>query len=116
MNKLFDAVIWGTGALLILAFLSLFAGMLAELAQGEVVKSPDMNKIWFAVRLSLYTATIASIAAIIISIPVAYLFSRYNFLFKNFLIRFLIFPLCSPQSPWGHAPHIFQYACWEADQ
>ncbi|MBN1905365.1 MAG: ABC transporter permease subunit [Deltaproteobacteria bacterium] len=93
MNKLFDIIIWGTGALLILAFLSLFAGMLAELAQGEVVKSPDMNKIWFAVRLSLYTATIASIAAIIVSIPVAYLFSRHNFLFKNFFDTLLDLPI-----------------------
>ncbi len=93
MNRIFDAIIWGTGALIILAFLALFAGMLAEMVQGEVMSSPDMHKIWFAVRLSLFTATISSIIAIMVSIPVAYLFSRCNFLFKNFFDTLLDLPI-----------------------
>jgi molybdate transport system permease protein len=93
MNRLFDTIIWGIGALLIIAFLSLFAGMLAELVQGEVLSSPDMHRVWFAIRLSLFTATIASIVAIIVSIPVAYLFSRHNFLFKNFFDTLLDLPI-----------------------
>lgn len=79
--------------LIILAFLTLFAGMLAEMVQGEVMSSPDMDRIWFAVRLSLFTATTASVIATVISIPVAYLFSRHNFLFKNFFDTLLDLPI-----------------------
>ena len=61
MNRLFDFIIWGTGALIILAFLSLFAGMFAEMVHGEVISSPNMDEISFAIRLSLVTATIASV-------------------------------------------------------
>jgi molybdate transport system permease protein len=93
MNRLFDTIIWGAGALLILAFLSLFAGMLAELMQEEVLTSPDMHRVWFTIRLSIFTATIASIVAIIVSIPVAYLFSRHTFIFKNFFDTLLDLPI-----------------------
>lgn len=93
MNRLFDFIIWGTGALIILAFLSLFAGMFAEMVHGEVISSPNMDEISFAIRLSLVTATIASALALLFSIPVAYLFSRYRFFLKNLFDTLLDLPI-----------------------
>ncbi len=93
MNRFFEIIIWGTGAVLVFAFLALFGGMLAELIQGEALSSPDLGEISFALRLSLFTATIASILAMLFSIPVAYLLSRHDFFCKNIFDTLLDLPI-----------------------
>ena len=93
MNRLFHIILYGISALLILFFLILLASMLAELFQESAEKTPHLGEVLFAVKLSLLTATISSLIAIAVSIPVAYLFSRYNFPGKSLLDTFLDLPI-----------------------
>jgi molybdate transport system permease protein len=93
MNRIFNFVLWGTAFILIFFFIFLIASMIFELGEASSVSAPSFPEISFAVKLSLLTATISSIFALIISIPIAYLFSRYNFFAKNFFDTLLDLPI-----------------------
>ncbi|MCP4197639.1 MAG: ABC transporter permease [Proteobacteria bacterium] len=93
MNKLFHTIIGGISALLILFFLILIGSMIAELWQESMVTAPHFEELLFSIKLSLYTATISSIIAIAVSVPVAYFFSRYNFWGKSFFDTLLDLPI-----------------------
>jgi len=93
MNRTFDIIMWGTASVLIFAFIALFASILVELGQERALSSSHFGEISFAIRLSLLTATIASIFAILVSVPVAYLFSRHTFFGKNFFDTLLDLPI-----------------------
>ncbi len=93
MNRLFYTIIVSISALLILFFLVLIGTMLAELMQDAAVKMPDFDNILFSIKLSLYTSTISSLIALFISLPVAYLFSRYTFPGKSFFDTLLDLPI-----------------------
>ena len=93
MNRAFNIFIGGITALLICLFLVLLLSMLLELWQQSAVRPPRFSEILFAVRLSLYTATLSSIIALGISIPVAYLFSRYSFPGKDLFDTLLDLPI-----------------------
>lgn len=67
--------------------------MLIELGSGKVLTSPRFGEVSFAVRLSLLTATIASILSVLVSVPVAYIFSRYASFGKNFFDTLLDLPI-----------------------
>jgi molybdate transport system permease protein len=93
VNRLFQAVVVGTTALLALAMLALVAGLVAELVRHSAVQPPDLREVFFAVKLSLGTATASSLLATIIAIPVAYLLSRYRFPGKALLDTLLDLPI-----------------------
>lgn len=93
MNRVFDILFWGTAGLLILVFIILLAETIAELGQERILTSPDFGTVCFAIKLSLFTATIASVFALVISIPVAYLFSRHDFWGKHFFDTLLDLPI-----------------------
>jgi molybdate transport system permease protein len=93
MNRLFHVIIGGISALLILFFLVLIGSMIAELWQESMVTAPHFDELLFSIKLSLYTATISSIIAIAVSVPVAYFFSRYNFWGKSFFDTLLDLPI-----------------------
>jgi len=93
MNRIFHIIMWGTACLLIAGFVVLIASMLLELGQESFVRPPHLHEISFAVKLSLITSTIASFFAILISVPVAYLFSRHTFFGKNFFDTLLDLPI-----------------------
>lgn len=93
MNRLFNLLIGSISALLILFFLVLIGAMLAELWRESAVRTPHFTNVFFAIRLSLYTATIASFFALVVSIPVAYLFSRYTFPGKSICDTLLDLPI-----------------------
>ncbi len=93
MNRLFHILIGGISALLIMFFLVLIGAMLTELWQESAIKAPHFANVFFAIKLSLFTATIASIIALFISIPVAYFFSRYSFPGKIFFDTLLDLPI-----------------------
>jgi len=143
MNRTFNIIMWGTACVLILGFVILIASMIVELGQESFSKPPRFDELSFAIKLSLLTATIASVMAILISIPVAYLFSRYTFFGKNFLDTLLDLPIVlSPialgavyifrqkfsryavgsayrtiaDRSWGNASHIFQYTSRNPDR
>lgn len=93
MNRIFNLMLWGTPALLIFFIIAFFAAMLFELGEGWVLNSPNVGEISFAVKLSLFTATIASVSALMVSVPVSYLFSRQSFFAKRFFDTLLDLPI-----------------------
>ena len=93
MNRVFTLFIAGTSALLIGLFLLLLLSMLLELWHQSSVRPPQLSEILFAARLSLITATLSSLIALVISIPVAYLFSRYSFPGKELFDTLLDLPI-----------------------
>jgi len=93
MNRAFHIFIGGVSALLIGLFLVLLLSMLVELWHQSSVRPPHVSEILFAARLSLLTATIASVIALAVSIPVAYLFSRYSFPGKDLFDTLLDLPI-----------------------
>ena len=93
MNRAFNIVIGGISALLIGLFLVLLVSMLLELWQQSSVRPPHFSEILFAARLSLFTATLSSIIALAVSIPVAYVFTRYTFPGKDLFDTLLDLPI-----------------------
>jgi molybdate transport system permease protein len=93
MNRAFNIFIAGTAALLIALFLVLLVSMLLELWHQSFVRPPQFSEIFFAARLSLVTATFSSVIAMVVSIPVAYLFSRHSFPGKDFFDTLLDLPI-----------------------
>ena len=93
MNRLFNWLLF-IPALALAAFLAvLVAGSIAELTGGSYIRPPDAGRIIFAIRLSLITATAASVLALLIAIPVAYLISRHRFFGKSVLDTLLDLPI-----------------------
>ena len=93
MNRAFNILIGGVSALLISLFIVLLAGMLLELWHQSSLSTPHFSEILFAARLSLLTATLASVIALAVSIPVAYAFSRYSFPGKDLFDTLLDLPI-----------------------
>ncbi len=93
MNRVFTAVLIVSTAALALFFLMLIGSTALELGRGGFVSPPDPYQIAFAVRLSLLTATAASAAALVFSVPVAYLLARREFRGKTLLDTLLDLPL-----------------------
>lgn len=93
MNRLFLVFIVGAATMLIGFFLVLIAGMTMELWQQSALRGPHFSEILFAARLSLTTATVSAFLALLISVPVAYLFSRYDFPGKVFFDTLLDLPI-----------------------
>ena len=93
MNRAFNIFIGGISALLIALFLVLLGSMLLELWHQSFVRPPHFSEIFFAAKLSLITATLSSVIALVISIPVAYLFSRHSFPGKDFFDTLLDLPI-----------------------
>ncbi len=93
MNRLFNIIMIGAASLLCLFFVVLLVSMIMELGQESALRSPDSDEIFFAVKLSLLTATAASILALLISLPVAYLLSRYRFFGKDLFDTLLDLPI-----------------------
>ena len=93
MNRLFNIIIIGATCLLSFFFILLIGSMIVELSQESAVKAPRSSEILFAIKLSLLTATVASVIALVISLPVAYLLSRYTFFGKDLLDTLLDLPI-----------------------
>ncbi len=93
MNRLFQVVVVGTTALLALALLALVGGLVGELLRHGAHPPPELQELFFAVRLSLLTATASSLSATLIAVPVAYLLSRYRFPGKALLDTLLDLPI-----------------------
>jgi molybdate transport system permease protein len=93
MNRAFNILVGGVAALLISLFVVLLVGMLLELWQQTSLRAPHYSEILFAARLSLLTATLASLIALAVSVPVAYSFSRYTFPGKDVFDTLLDLPI-----------------------
>ena len=93
MNRLFNILVVGTAGLLIAFFLGLMISMLGELFTESFMRKPNADEVLFAVKLSLITASISSVVALAVAIPVAYLLSRYEFFGKALFDTILDLPV-----------------------
>lgn len=93
MNRLFTAIMVGAMSLLLLFLLGLIASMVVELVTTAPARAPDSAEILFSLKLSLLTATAASLLAVLFSIPVAYLLSRHDFPGKSVCDTILDLPI-----------------------
>ena len=65
------------------------------------------NEVFFAIELSLLTSITSTISALLISIPVAYVLSRYNFKGKSIIETILMLPFAMPPVALGAMLLIF---------
>lgn len=93
MNTLFNFSIKAISVIMISIFLLLIFSMVSQLITDQLSSPPDIKEIFFAIKLSLFTATISAILSLIISVPIAYLFSRKNFFGKTFFDTLLDLPV-----------------------
>ncbi len=70
----------------------------------EIISS---NEVFFAIELSLLTSIISTITALIISIPIAYVLSRYSFRGKSIIETILMLPFAMPPVALGAMLLIF---------
>ena len=80
-------------ALLSLFFIGIVISMLTYTDWNTFLSALFSSEILFAIRLSMITATIATIIAILIAIPVAYAISQTNFRGKNMVDSMLDLPI-----------------------
>lgn len=91
-NKIFNIFIFSFLIIIVIFFLILILGLFQQLGNTSFQKKIYLNEIYFALKLTLLTATISSIIAIIFAIPVGYILARYNFFLKNFIDSLLYLP------------------------
>lgn len=74
----------------------------------DVLTDPEIkSSLWFSIKLSLTTAFITSVIAIIIAIPSAYALSRYKYKLFSFLDTVIDLPIVVPPLIGGLALLIF---------
>lgn len=92
-NKIFKIFLWAFLISLVLFFLTLIFGLFHQLKITSVQKQFAAGEIFFAIKLTLLTATVSSVIALIFAVPVAYILSRYNFPLKNIVNSILYLPI-----------------------
>jgi molybdate transport system permease protein len=87
-----------------LAFLILpLAALLARTPAGQVLENLRQPEVYQAIALSLNTATLATLASILIGTPVAYLMARRAFRFKGVVDTLIDLPTVLPPAVAGVA-------------
>lgn len=92
-NKLFPVVCFSVLALVSLFFIILIFLLITQLQTTTSTRELNREEIFFAVKLSLLTATVSSILALIISLPISYALTRHNFPFKDTIDTLLFLPI-----------------------
>ncbi len=92
-NKIFNFTLKFITWLLVAILVLFLCAIIKEFFVSQSVRQLNFNEIWFAVKLSLLTATVSSVAAIIFAIPIGYYLSRYHFRFQALVDTFLDLPL-----------------------
>jgi molybdate transport system permease protein len=92
-NKLFITFLITLLTLTVLFFLSLVFSLLPQLYTASGLKAVSKSEIWFAVKLTLFTATCASLLALGLAVPIAYFLARYDFPGKGVVSGILYLPM-----------------------
>ena len=80
----------------LLLILSMIAADLNFTSGDAVVQALKSKEIQFAIKLSLITCTITTILSLIVSIPIGYLITNYNFCCKKVIDTLLDIPIILP--------------------
>ena len=92
-NKFFNILFASVLIILVLFFILLIISLIFQLESTTSIRGINKKEIFFAIRLTLFTATISSILALIVSLPVAYILSRNEFPLKGLIDAFLYLPI-----------------------
>lgn len=92
-NKIFNFTLKFMTWLLVAILVLFLCAIIKEFFVSQSVRQVNFNEIWFAVKLSLLTATFSSVTAIFFAIPIAYYLTRYHFRFQSIIDTFLDLPL-----------------------
>ena len=94
--KLSGILFWIIFILLVLFFILIIFIVFIKIYTSIPSSTLFKKEIFFAVKLSFLTALISALIAVIISIPVAFVLSRYDFIFKNLIEILLYLPVVLP--------------------
>ena len=92
-DKIFLIFFYSILIIISLFFLVLIFSIITQLNTKSTVTDLNTNELFFAVKLTIMTATSSSLLAILFSIPIAYLLARFDFMFKNFIDAILYLPI-----------------------
>ncbi len=106
-DRTFKAATVGALALLVLFFVCLMVSLATYTNVGTLWNTLISKEILFAVKLSLLTATVATVISIIIAIPAAYAISNTDFPGKNIVDTILDLPIVISPIALGAALLIF---------
>lgn len=106
-DRTFRAASISAIALLTLFFVGILVSMLAYTSWNALISAIFSNEILFAIRLSIATATVATVISMLIAIPVAYGMSRMEFLGKDVVDSLLDLPIVTSPIALGAALLVF---------
>jgi molybdate transport system permease protein len=106
-DKAFTAATIGALALLALFFVVIIVSLLTYTSWSAIVAAVVSSETLYAIRLSLITATLTTILAVAIAIPVAYAISKNNFFGKSLVDSLLDLPIVISPVALGAALLVF---------
>ncbi|MFQ6072786.1 MAG: ABC transporter permease [Methanosarcinales archaeon] len=106
-EKIFKLVTISTLFFIILFFISVIISMVFYLDSYTFISTLLSKEIIFAIKLSMVTATIATLISLIIGVPSAYALSRTEFIGKNIIDALLDLPIVLSPIALGAALLIF---------
>jgi molybdate transport system permease protein len=92
-DKIFLIAFYSILAAIASFFLILIISVITQLGVSVPVRGISSKEVLFSIKLTLATATISSILAMLFAVPIAYILARYNFIFKNFIDAILYLPI-----------------------
>ncbi len=104
---IFDIAVLGTVGLLALFYLAIIVSMAFYTDLNTFLSTLFSEEILFAIELSLITATLATVASILVTVPAAYALSRIDFRGKDVVDTLLDIPVVMPPVALGTAMLIF---------
>ncbi|MEM2908154.1 MAG: ABC transporter permease subunit [Candidatus Hadarchaeales archaeon] len=106
-NRPFSILTLASLLALFLFFSAVLLSVLFYASPRELLSSLLSEEVQFSIRLSLATATVATVACMFLAVPAAYALSRFNFRGKGAIDLLLYLPIGLPPVALGAALLIF---------
>ena len=106
-DRIFRAATISALAILIIFFIGIIVSLLTFTDWGNFISALRSAEVLFAIRLSLMTATIATVISIIVAVPVAYAISKNSFFGKSLVDSLLDLPIVISPVAIGAALLVF---------
>jgi molybdate transport system permease protein len=106
-DRIFRGATISALAILIIFFVGIIVSLLTYTNWGNFISALRSSEVLFAIRLSLMTATIATIISIIVAVPVAYAISKNSFFGKSLVDSLLDLPIVISPVAIGAALLVF---------
>ncbi|MFA5629457.1 MAG: ABC transporter permease subunit [Dehalococcoidales bacterium] len=106
-NRLFNTTTVGVLVVLLLFLAAIFISLLTYTKWDTLLAAVGSSEILFAIGLSLVTATVSTVLAIIIAVPIAYTISKNEFFGKSLIDTLLDLPIVISPVAIGAALLVF---------